>query len=145
MAGRPTKLTPAVQDRILQAVNVGATYELAAQYGGVAYSTFNNWMARGRAEIERRESPRVAEGSKQWDTEQLYVEFVEALKGAEGNAAIKWLALIDKAAVDTWQAAAWKLERRYPEDYGRQVQDLRHTVPVGGLTINIGKDDSDGD
>jgi hypothetical protein len=121
MAGRPTKLTPETQDRIVNAIRVGATYELAAQFGGISYSTFNNWMARGRTEVERRDNPRVQEGSSQWNAEQPYVEFLEAIKGAEGDAAIKWLALIDKAAADTWQAAAWKLERRYPKDYGRQI------------------------
>ncbi len=33
--------------------------------------------------------------------------------------------IIDKAAADgKWQAAAWKLERRYPSQYGRQEKRL---------------------
>ena len=29
--------------------------------------------------------------------------------------------MIDNAAIDgTWQAAAWKLERRYPDEWGRR-------------------------
>jgi hypothetical protein len=104
--GRPTKLTLEAQQRIVQAIKVGATYELAAQYGGVSYNTFNEWMKKGDA----------AKSGK-------YREFHEAIKAAEGDAAIKWLAMIDKAAVETWQAAAWKLERRYPQNYGRTVVD----------------------
>ena len=43
------------------------------------------------------------------------------------------VALIQKAAKDNWQAAAWYLERRYPEDYGRREQHkLEHTGPRGG-------------
>jgi hypothetical protein len=35
------------------------------------------------------------------------------------------LEIIDKAAADgKWQAAAWKLERRYPTQYGRQEKRL---------------------
>ena len=45
--GRPSKLTAESQKRITDAIRVGATYELAAQYGGVAYNTFNEWMKAG--------------------------------------------------------------------------------------------------
>jgi transposase len=130
MAGRKSKLTPETQERIVQAIRVGATYELAAQFGGIAYNTFNEWMKAGAA---------AEKGVKH--------EFYEAIKAAEGEAAIKWLALIDKAAVDTWQAAAWKLERRYPENYGRQVQDMRHTGAGGGPVEHVHRfaDMSDGE
>jgi hypothetical protein len=48
--------------------------------------------------------------------------------------------LIDKAAGEgTWQAAAWKLERRYPESYGRTV------VTNQGLTPEKAKELSDAD
>ncbi len=103
--GRPTKLTPETQERIVRAIRVGATYELAAQFGGITYQTFLNWMTRGQGSRRGR-----------------YFEFFEAVKRAEGEAAIKWLALIDKAAATTWQAAAWKIERRYPQWYGRRVE-----------------------
>ena len=110
---RPTKLTPDVQVRIVNAISVGATYALAAQYGGVCPDTFTNWMRKGEA------------------GKQPYVGFFEAVKEAEGAAAVKWLAKIEQAASDgTWQAAAWKLERRYPDDYGRQRHE--HSGPGGG-------------
>lgn len=111
---RPTKLNPEVQRKIVQAISVGATYKLAAQYGGVTYNTFLNWMAKG-------------ETSK---SGQLF-EFFNAVKEAEGVAGVKWLAVIDKASTNgQWQAAAWKLERRYPEDYGRTR--VEHTGADGG-------------
>lgn len=116
--GRPSKLTPETQAHIVQAIEVGATYELAAQYGGVAYNTFNEWMKKGDAAKSGR-----------------YREFYEAVKSAEGKAAIKWLALIDKAATDTWQAAAWKLERRYPNTFGRRVVQNEHTGKDGGAIV----------
>lgn len=96
---RPTKYTPETVQRITQAITLGATYELACAYGGISYDTFNDWM---------REK----------------VQFLQSVKEAEGKAAIGWLAKIEKAASDgSWQAAAWKLERRYPNEYGRQVID----------------------
>lgn len=107
--GRPTKLTPETQKRIVDGIRMGATYELASQYGGVAYNTFNEWMKAGEGAQSGR-----------------YRDFYEAVKKAEGEAAIGWLAKIEKAASDgEWQAAAWKLERRYPQNYGRQVQEIQ--------------------
>ena len=113
--GRPSKLTAESQKRITDAIRVGATYELAAQYGGVAYNTFNEWMKAGAA---------ASSGKLR--------EFYDAVKGAEGDAAIKWLAVIDKAALEQWQAAAWKLERRYPREYGRQIVQNEVSGPDGG-------------
>ena len=40
-------------------------------------------------------------------------KFRERIKEAEGKATQRWLAIIERAANDgSWQAAAWKLERR---------------------------------
>jgi hypothetical protein len=105
---RPSLLTPKVQQAIVQAIALGATYKLAAAYGGISEDTFNNWMKRG---VEEEDG--------------IYVDFRAAVEEAEGIAAVGWLAKIEKAANDgTWQAAAWKLERRYPQQYGRQSLEM---------------------
>lgn len=138
---RPTKLTPETQQNIVQAIRVGATYELAAQFGGVSYQSFNGWCKRGRIELERRENGAKPD-TKQWKDEEPFVQFLEAVKRAEGQAAVGWLAKIEAAANDgNWQAAAWKLERRYPGEYGR----IRHEVTGadgGALEIVIRHADS---
>lgn len=106
---RKSKLTPEVQERIVQAISMGATYELASQFGGIHYDTFNEWM-KGKP------------------------DFSEAVKAAEGRAVVGWLAKIEKAASDgNWQAAAWKLERRYPENYGRTDHRLKIDVDTKQL------------
>jgi hypothetical protein len=125
---RPTKLTPKTQERICQALRVGATYELAAQYGGISYDAFNIWRKRGESELERIDKAR--KHTEVRESEAPYVEFFKTTKEAESDAAIKWLAMIDKAAADTWQAAAWKLERRYPQSYGRTVVDQNNDGEV---------------
>lgn len=123
---RPTKLTPEVHQRIVQALTLGATYELAAAYGGVSYNTFNEWMKAGVDAQSGR-----------------FRELYEAVKAAEGKAAVQWLAKIEAAANDGhWQAAAWKLERRYPADYGRTVVDNRHSGAIGTYVVDIGASDS---
>jgi hypothetical protein len=103
---RKSKYTPKAVDDITTAIQIGATYALAAAYAGIGERTFYDWLAQ-------------------------YPQFSQAVKLAEGKAAIGWLARIEKAANDgTWQAAAWKLERRYPHAYGRTVQE--HTGKDGG-------------
>lgn len=107
---RPTKYTPETVNKITQAISMGATYELAASYAGITYKTFNEWM----------NSPSKS-------------AFCEAVKLAEGKAALVWLAKIEQAASDgAWQAAAWKLERRYPHAYGRNVTQMEVMGKDGG-------------
>lgn len=98
--GRRTKRTPETAAKLVQAIRLGATYELACGYAGIDRSTFYRWMNADS-------------------------DFYNTIKNAEGMGAIGWLAKIEKAANDgSWQAAAWKLERRYPEIYGRQRIDM---------------------
>lgn len=127
---RPTKLTPELQQRIEQALRIGSTYELAAQYGGISYNCFNEWRKRGLEELMRVEDNSRASIRAE---ELPFVEFYEATQKAESEGAMGWLAKIEKAANDgNWQAAAWKLERRYPKDYGRTVVSNEHTGANGG-------------
>jgi transposase len=97
--GRRSKYTPDVVARIVKAIELGSTYELACHYAGIRYETFRVWQEEKPA-------------------------FSALVKAAEGNAVVKWLSEIEKAAEEgSWQAAAWKLERRYPQTYGRTVQE----------------------
>ena len=100
---RPTKLTPAVQERLLEAVAAGSYLEEAAAYAGITYQSFRNWMLRG-----------------QRDTRGVYFEFFENVTRAESEALIsaqkKW-----RSAFDTdWRAILAWAERRYPDRWGRK-------------------------
>ena len=124
--GRPSKLNETTQNAILKAISLGSTYYLAAQSAGVTFKTFDNWMKRGGSEHERRAKNGIREGTKQWNDEDSYYHFYTAVKEVEGQAVSTWLAQIEAAARNgSWQAAAWKLERRYPQDYGRKVQEIQ--------------------
>lgn len=113
---RPTKYTDELVTKLCQAIELGATYELACNYAGITFETFRQW---------RDKKP----------------EFAARVHEAEGKATVKWLAKIEQAATDgAWQAAAWKLERRYPHSYGRTVQEQQHTGKDGApLVITIGQ------
>jgi hypothetical protein len=52
-----------------------------------------------------------------------YVEFLEAVKKAEAEAEALRVSRISKAGKEgNWQADAWYLERRYPERWGKRIQ-----------------------
>ena len=106
--GRPSKLTPAVHDIIVQALASGCYRETAATCAGIAVSTFYNWMERGEADIEHgKKTP--------------YMELVEAINKAEAQAELDALEMIRKAAPKNWNAAAWMLERKNPAKWGRRT------------------------
>lgn len=114
---RPTILTPEIQEIIVKALHLGATHRLAGLAAGIGESTFYTWMALGR---DTGASP--------------YLEFLNAVKIAEGAGAVECLEKLAVASRDgNWQAAAWVLERRYPAEYGRTVQE--HTVKVDWASL----------
>lgn len=115
---RRSKYTPETVDKLCQAIELGATYKLACQYAGVNFDTFNEWR-KNKA------------------------EFSDRINAAEGKGATKWLAKIEAAAADHWQAAAWKLERRYPKDYGRTVVENQITGKDGEPFTLIVKRDTE--
>jgi transposase len=123
MAGRPTKLTPQVQARIVQAIVGGNDITVAAAYAGIGKATFYLWLERGRKEMTRLEASPFARPRA---SETPFVDFIDAIEKAQADAETRNVALIAKAAQEgTWTAAAWWLERKYPERWGRKD---RHEV-----------------
>lgn len=122
--GRPGKLTPDRAARIIEAVRRGAYIEAAAAEVGIASSTLHGWIRRGARSWELGETPSRAE--------RPYHEFVEALKKAQAESEAADLDRIARAADEgAWQAAAWRLERRFPDRWGRRTRveaDVRADV-----------------
>jgi transposase len=98
------KKTPERMKRILQALELGATYQLAANAAGISATTLTRWMKEDE-------------------------EFGDECRSSEGKAAVRWLAKIEQAAsAGDWHAAAWTLERRFPRDYGKRIVEHEGTV-----------------
>lgn len=100
--GRRSMLTPERQSKIVEAITAGNYNEVAARYAGIGEHTFYNWLSRGEA------------------GEDGYVQFMQAVKDAQAQAEVRDVALIARAAETSWQAAAWKLERKYFQRWGRK-------------------------
>lgn len=120
-AGRPLKLTPARKARLLEAISKGAARKFACKYAGIGPRTFREWVERGW--LDREHDPPI---------NSVYAELVTDMEVAEGQAVVHWLDQIEQAANEgQWQAAAWRLERLYPESYGRrQVVDVNQQAKV---------------
>ena len=101
--GRPTKLTPEVQEAIVTAVLAGSYLETAAAAAGINRDTLYHWLrtgARSNGGIQRA--------------------FSDAVKKALAESEIRLGAFVRRAAPVEWQAAAWMLERKFPDRYGRR-------------------------
>ena len=99
-----TKLTPQLQEQIGNNITLGMPLKFAAEAVGITEVTFYNWIKRGENESKGR-----------------FFEFAEHVKACKAKAVQLHLKLITKAATDgSWQASAWILERRHPEEFGRK-------------------------
>jgi len=116
--GRKTKLTPAVQKKITNAIRAGNYYEAACAYAGIAKATFHNWLNRGEAEKERLKKPYARLRKR----EAPFVEFLDAVKQAEAEAEVGIVALWRKQIPESWQAARDFLARRYSDRWGSKQQ-----------------------
>jgi transposase len=130
MPRKPLPIEPYIE-KLEQAILIGATYELAAKYAGISDKTFHTW--RKKSETAPDDSP--------------LGQLRERLRQAEGKAAIGWLAKIEKAANEgNWTAAAWKLQKRYPEVYDRSFHKHAFTDATGErdgtLTLKVVYEDA---
>ena len=92
---RPTKRSPEREQVILNALRLGNTRRNSAAYAEISHETFYNWLDD--------------------------LTFRDAVEKAEADAEARFVGQIVKAAHDgTWTAAAWWLERRRREHYGKQ-------------------------
>lgn len=120
MPGRRKITDQAVRDRLAQSLAAGNYREVACEYAGIGVSTFYRWMERGEAD---HEADKATPEREVW----------EAVKKAEADAENRNVALIARAAGDgTWQAAAWMLERKRPDRWGRRdAMKVEHSGSVG--------------
>lgn len=63
---------------------------------GISYETFTQWMK--------------------------LPEFSESIKKAESTCKARNIAIVQKAAITSWQAAAWWLERKYPQEFALKAR-----------------------
>lgn len=97
----------ALVDRLLKALKDGHTMTDSAVFAGISYKTLNSWLNQG---AEAPEGTIARDFYKQVELAKTMAidDCVKSIKGA--------------AKRGTWQAAAWFLEKRVPEVYGRRSE-----------------------
>jgi type IV secretory pathway TrbF-like protein len=96
-------LTEKIQNDIVVALRAGNYVETAAALAGVNKTTVYDWLSKG------------ARGQG-----KLFVEFSNAVKRAQAESEARDVATVLQASATNWQAAAWRLERKFPHRWGRK-------------------------
>lgn len=118
--GRKTKRTPEVEQRIFDALRTGNTRKDASHYGGISQETFLQWFHR-------------------------FPEFAESVTRAESDAAIRNVAMLQKAATGydktetkTVQKIAFR-EREILHPDGRR-ETIKEPYPYTETTTTVSKE-----
>ena len=110
-----SKLTPETHNNIVKLIRIGVPHKHAAQANGIDERTYYNWMKWGS---KRKEGP--------------YFQFFQDIKKAESESIARDVAQIEKAASEgKWQASAWRLERRHPQEWALKTeQKIEHSGKI---------------
>jgi transposase len=101
--GRPTKATAETMNKILDGIKAGMSYEGACGVARVSWVTFDKWRKAGEA----------GESEK-------FIGFLRELRYAEAIAEAEMLKKLKEDPDTKW--VAWRLERRFPDRWGKKEQ-----------------------
>jgi hypothetical protein len=116
--GAPSLLTDDLRARIERELATGATQATVAQRTGVTARSLKRWLADGK--VVRRQLERAPAAPPPEPELPLPARLAQAEPGLVA-------ALIQAAQRGHWQAAAWLLERSFPDRWARRDP----TAPAG--------------
>ena len=147
--GRPTKLTPQLQENICKYISKGNYFITACTAAGISNRAFYLWLERAKQE----EDDGLENG--------LYFQFMQAVKKAEAIAEAARVERIAQAgeggqvskrrittfrdgtqtieesfSIGQWLADMTHLERRHPERWGRPAP-VQPVIDASSRTVNI--------
>ena len=124
MTSRPSKLTPEVKRRLVDAVKAGNHITRACEFAGIGKATYYRWKAK-------------ADTSKSGE----YFELMRELEEAESQAQIRMVAQWQSQIPNDWRAAREFLARRFPDEGSSlEKREISGDVdkPVRVYTLDIG-------
>lgn len=116
--GYTTKLSPEVTAVVVQAIRAGGTLDTAAAHAGIDKATYHRWLKDGR----NLQQIGIAEDDPRRDDLLLLLRFVEEIDQALADFKLVGTGGILKAGAEQWQAYAWLLERKFPDEFGRRTR-----------------------
>lgn len=144
----PTKLIPDLQKRICDLVRVGHAPYVAARLCGVHHSTHYDWMERGESGEEVYSE--YSEAVKKAESESEELLLAEIRKHAAGIEVYRTKEVVKPTGVEvtsetkqqrSWQAAAWILERRFPERWKNKELTAEEAIKVLAKALLSGDED----
>ena len=132
--GRPSKINEQRAEKIIRAIRAGNYIETAAALAGISKSTLYAWMKRGAAEMDRLENDPKAKPKK---SELPFLDFSNAVNIALAEAENRDIEAINKAVHEDWRAAAWRLERKFPDRWGRKDRLQAEVENKGHVGMNL--------
>lgn len=131
-----SKLSPESINFLSDRISKGVPINVAVEGAGISEKTFYNWMNEAKevvewvleeADSDRKRSEVIrALPERQY----LLLQFLQSIKRARLNAMEQHVGNIQAAGRKNWQASAWYLERRYPEEFGRQTPTMTQANKV---------------
>jgi transposase len=125
--GRPPKLTPEMIEQICDLLIQGSPIAGAAMLTGISESTIYRWLKIGKSE----------------GADSIYIELVARVGEAIESSKFELLQRMRIAGSkpEHWRATAWMLERRFPEEFGKNVisqnggQSVKSDSSPSGLAV----------
>ena len=116
--GRPTLLTPALQETICKYIAKGSYVSVAFKAAGISEQCLRLWKVRAGT------------------GEEPYLTLFEALKTAEAEAEVALVTLVREHAEgpQQWAAGMTLLERRHPQRWGRHDR-VDHELSQQGMEL----------
>lgn len=126
--GRQSKYNAERHKKIVKAVRKGNSLATAGRLAGLGKDTINDWLVHGRKHQEQYPE---------------FAKLVADIEQAQAEREAEHVAKIERAALadgpKDWQAAAWMLERKNPQDWGRkdkvQVEAPKPLVQVNQVIL----------
>jgi transposase-like protein len=122
MAGRKPKLTKELIELLGTALQNGNYIETACDFAGINRATLYRWLQE----------------SEEDDAKPILKDLSDTVRKARAQAEMRNVLRIQKAADDSWQAAAWWLERSQPKKWSKQTNV--ELSGVNGNPINVALD-----
>ena len=119
-----SKLTRELIEKAVKIIERGNYYKVAIDVLGISSVTWYEWMRQGEMDASK-------------GINSLKAYFFNSIKKAEATAIDRNLSIIQKAAMEgNWQASAWYLERKYPEQWGKR-DNVNLTTDKDGFRIEV--------
>ena len=128
--GRPSKLNAETTQALADALALGTSILTACKAAGIGETTFSAWFKRGRSK-----APADAE----------FRRFRRAILKARASGEVHALQVIKSAMPNSWQAAAWFIERSRPMRWGRadrlKAVEARNRTEAGIIDVKACTDE----